>query len=217
VPWRNTHLLVIEVHPSPLRPHHLKADGPERGNPCAPRRNQPCSRRGGDRRTLVSRGVGESRRTGDPGGPLRSSGRRGSFRVSFRAANPSTAGHGGPRPSCQPRRPAGSHRVRNHPLRSGPALSLSGCLDPGGTICGYGQGGPGRSGGASRIPHHRHPSLLLASTHPRPSSRLIRACRSAGHQPDSVASRGHLEFLSPSKSVPPTTASYTWGSRSNGL
>jgi ATP-dependent DNA helicase RecG len=31
VPWRNTHLLVIEVHPSPLRPHHLKADGPERG------------------------------------------------------------------------------------------------------------------------------------------------------------------------------------------
>lgn len=31
VPWRRTHVLVVEVHPSALRPHHLVADGPERG------------------------------------------------------------------------------------------------------------------------------------------------------------------------------------------
>lgn len=31
LPWGNTYLLVIEVHPSPLRPHHLRADGQERG------------------------------------------------------------------------------------------------------------------------------------------------------------------------------------------
>jgi len=31
LPWRRTHLLVAKVHPSQLRPHHLKAEGPERG------------------------------------------------------------------------------------------------------------------------------------------------------------------------------------------
>jgi predicted HTH transcriptional regulator len=31
VPWRSTHLIVVEVFPSPLRPHYLKALGPERG------------------------------------------------------------------------------------------------------------------------------------------------------------------------------------------
>ena len=31
VPWRRTHLVVVEVHPSALRPHHLRAHGPERG------------------------------------------------------------------------------------------------------------------------------------------------------------------------------------------
>jgi ATP-dependent DNA helicase RecG len=31
VPWRHVHLLIVEVHPSALRPHYLKAEGPERG------------------------------------------------------------------------------------------------------------------------------------------------------------------------------------------
>lgn len=31
IPWRRAHLLVVEVYPSALRPHHLKAEGPERG------------------------------------------------------------------------------------------------------------------------------------------------------------------------------------------
>ena len=29
--WRDTHVLRVTVHPSPLRPHHVIADGPERG------------------------------------------------------------------------------------------------------------------------------------------------------------------------------------------
>ncbi len=29
VPWRRTHLVVVRVHPSPTRPHHLRALGPE--------------------------------------------------------------------------------------------------------------------------------------------------------------------------------------------
>ncbi len=31
VPWRRLHVLVVQVHPSALRPHHLKAEGVERG------------------------------------------------------------------------------------------------------------------------------------------------------------------------------------------
>jgi hypothetical protein len=31
VPWRRMHVLVVQVHPSALRPHHLKAEGVERG------------------------------------------------------------------------------------------------------------------------------------------------------------------------------------------
>jgi predicted HTH transcriptional regulator len=31
VPWRRLHVLVLQVHPSALRPHHLKAEGVERG------------------------------------------------------------------------------------------------------------------------------------------------------------------------------------------
>lgn len=31
VPWRRMHVLVVQVHPSPLRPHYLKAEGIERG------------------------------------------------------------------------------------------------------------------------------------------------------------------------------------------
>lgn len=31
VPWRTTHVVVVTVHPSALRPHHVVADGPERG------------------------------------------------------------------------------------------------------------------------------------------------------------------------------------------
>ncbi len=31
VSWRSAHLVVVEVHPSALRPHYLKAVGPERG------------------------------------------------------------------------------------------------------------------------------------------------------------------------------------------
>lgn len=31
VPWRDTHVLVVTVHPSALRPHHLRAEGPARG------------------------------------------------------------------------------------------------------------------------------------------------------------------------------------------
>lgn len=31
VQWRGTHVLAVEVHPSPLRPHHLIREGPDRG------------------------------------------------------------------------------------------------------------------------------------------------------------------------------------------
>lgn len=31
VPWRKTHVIVVAVHPSPLRPHYLRAEGPARG------------------------------------------------------------------------------------------------------------------------------------------------------------------------------------------
>ena len=31
VPWRRTHVVVVTVHPSALRPHHIVAEGPERG------------------------------------------------------------------------------------------------------------------------------------------------------------------------------------------
>ena len=31
VPWRKTHVVVVTVHPSALRPHHVVAEGPERG------------------------------------------------------------------------------------------------------------------------------------------------------------------------------------------
>jgi len=31
VPWRSTHLVVVQVHPSPLRPHHIRAEGEARG------------------------------------------------------------------------------------------------------------------------------------------------------------------------------------------
>ena len=31
VPWRKTHVVVVAVHPSALRPHHLRSEGPERG------------------------------------------------------------------------------------------------------------------------------------------------------------------------------------------
>jgi predicted HTH transcriptional regulator len=31
VPWRKTHVLVATVHPSALRPHHLRSEGPARG------------------------------------------------------------------------------------------------------------------------------------------------------------------------------------------
>lgn len=31
VPWKKTHVLVATVHPSALRPHHVRADGPARG------------------------------------------------------------------------------------------------------------------------------------------------------------------------------------------
>lgn len=31
LPWRRTQLVLAEVHPSQLRPHHLKAEGPQRG------------------------------------------------------------------------------------------------------------------------------------------------------------------------------------------
>jgi predicted HTH transcriptional regulator len=31
VPWRKTHVVVVTVHPSALRPHHLRAEGPARG------------------------------------------------------------------------------------------------------------------------------------------------------------------------------------------
>jgi len=32
VPWRSKHLVVVQVHPSALRPHFLRSDGPERGS-----------------------------------------------------------------------------------------------------------------------------------------------------------------------------------------
>ncbi|MDR2215951.1 MAG: helix-turn-helix domain-containing protein [Nevskiaceae bacterium] len=32
VPWRRTHVLVLQVHPSSLRPHHVKAEGVEHGS-----------------------------------------------------------------------------------------------------------------------------------------------------------------------------------------
>jgi len=31
LPWRRTHVLAVQVHPSPNRPHHLSRQGPERG------------------------------------------------------------------------------------------------------------------------------------------------------------------------------------------
>ena len=31
VPWRKTHVVVVTVHPSALRPHHVRAEGPARG------------------------------------------------------------------------------------------------------------------------------------------------------------------------------------------
>jgi ATP-dependent DNA helicase RecG len=31
IPWRRTHLLAIEVYPSPIRPHYLKREGPDAG------------------------------------------------------------------------------------------------------------------------------------------------------------------------------------------
>jgi ATP-dependent DNA helicase RecG len=31
VPWRRMHLVVVQVHPSALRPHHVRSDGSERG------------------------------------------------------------------------------------------------------------------------------------------------------------------------------------------
>ncbi len=31
VPWRKTHVVVVTVYPSALRPHHVVAEGPERG------------------------------------------------------------------------------------------------------------------------------------------------------------------------------------------
>jgi len=31
LPWRDTHVLVVEVYPSPTRPHHLRTLGPEQG------------------------------------------------------------------------------------------------------------------------------------------------------------------------------------------
>ena len=31
LPWRDTHVLGVEVHPSPSRPHFIKREGPERG------------------------------------------------------------------------------------------------------------------------------------------------------------------------------------------
>lgn len=31
IPWRRTYLVVVRVHPSPVRPHHVKALGPEQG------------------------------------------------------------------------------------------------------------------------------------------------------------------------------------------
>ncbi|MEZ4651448.1 MAG: ATP-binding protein [Candidatus Eisenbacteria bacterium] len=31
IPWRKTHVVVVTAHPSALRPHHLRSEGPERG------------------------------------------------------------------------------------------------------------------------------------------------------------------------------------------
>ena len=31
IPWRKTHVIVVTVHSSPLRPHHLRSEGPARG------------------------------------------------------------------------------------------------------------------------------------------------------------------------------------------
>jgi len=31
LPWRHSNLVLLRVHPSPLRPHHMKAEGAERG------------------------------------------------------------------------------------------------------------------------------------------------------------------------------------------
>jgi predicted HTH transcriptional regulator len=31
LPWRRTHVLAVQVHPSPSRPHHLRREGPEAG------------------------------------------------------------------------------------------------------------------------------------------------------------------------------------------
>ncbi len=31
LPWRRTHVLAVQVHPSSTRPHHLRREGPERG------------------------------------------------------------------------------------------------------------------------------------------------------------------------------------------
>lgn len=31
LPWRRTHVLAVQVHPSPIRPHYLKRHGPETG------------------------------------------------------------------------------------------------------------------------------------------------------------------------------------------
>lgn len=31
LPWRDTHVLGVEVHPSPIRPHFIRREGPERG------------------------------------------------------------------------------------------------------------------------------------------------------------------------------------------
>jgi predicted HTH transcriptional regulator len=31
VPWRRTHVVAVQMHPSAARPHHLKREGPERG------------------------------------------------------------------------------------------------------------------------------------------------------------------------------------------
>lgn len=30
-PWRKTHILAVQVHPSPVRPHHLRWEGPDEG------------------------------------------------------------------------------------------------------------------------------------------------------------------------------------------
>lgn len=85
VPWRKTHVVVLTVHPSAARPHHLISDGPERGT---------YVRLGSTNRVADAALIAElSRRTGAEGFDEEPLADLSSEAIDFRAASQAFADH----------------------------------------------------------------------------------------------------------------------------